>query len=165
MMPDTWIVHCDGSAVPNPGRMGMGAVIVSPDGTRRTLSRAGDERGCNNEAELRAVMMALRTLKASDVSTLQIYSDNSVLVAQLDGTGDTPPIARLATMFDEARGLISTFEHVVLQWIPRHRNAEADALARAALGLPPKQTVKPAKTRKQARQCRDQSCIEAPQRG
>lgn len=165
MMSDTWIVHCDGSAVPNPGRMGMGAVIVAPDGTRRMLSRAGDDRGCNNEAELRAVMMALRALKAADVPVLQLYSDNSVLVAQLDGTGRTPPIARLAAMFDEARSLIGTFEHVALQWIPRHRNAEADALARAALGLAPKPDVKPAKTRKQARRRRNRSCIEGPQRG
>ena len=30
-----WVIHCDGSAVPNPGRMGLGAVLTgvfaSPD--------------------------------------------------------------------------------------------------------------------------------------
>jgi hypothetical protein len=31
--PPPWTVHCDGSATPNPGRMGVGAVITAPDGT------------------------------------------------------------------------------------------------------------------------------------
>ena len=44
-----WVVYCDGSAMPNPGRMGLGAVITAPDGTRHTLSQATDSRGCNND--------------------------------------------------------------------------------------------------------------------
>src|SRR5690606_15707159 len=51
----TWLIHCDGSALPNPGRMGLGAVIVAPDGSRQTLSVDTHSTGCNNEAELRAV--------------------------------------------------------------------------------------------------------------
>lgn len=137
-----WTLHCDGSAVPNPGRMGLGAVIVAPDGQRQVLSMAGEARGCNNEAELRALMMALRVLVPTEVAALQIYSDNSVLVAQLgdghDGPPMAPPIARLAGLFDEARALLRSFQHATLHWIPRHRNAEADVLARAALGLGPK---------------------------
>ncbi|TAK95932.1 MAG: ribonuclease HI family protein [Aquabacterium sp.] len=138
-----WIIHCDGSAEPNPGRMGMGAVITAPDGARQTLSLTSSERGCNNEAELRALMAALHALDADKVPALHIYSDNSVLVAQLDGHRLQPPVARLAGLFDETRGLLATFDQVMLSWIPRHRNGEADALARAAIGLPPKVTTKP----------------------
>ena len=29
-----WVAYCDGSAVPNPGRIGLGAVLTEPDGTR-----------------------------------------------------------------------------------------------------------------------------------
>jgi len=142
-MSPPWIVHCDGSAEPNPGRMGLGAVITAPDGTRRTLSQASVERGCNNEAELRALMAALRAVQAHDARALAIYSDNSVLVAQLGGHGAPAPVARLAGLFDEARSLLGTFDQVALTWIPRHRNGEADALARAAIGLPPKVTAQP----------------------
>ncbi|MDP1566066.1 MAG: ribonuclease H, partial [Polaromonas sp.] len=53
-MTPSWIIYADGSAVPNPGRMGLGAVLVAPDGTRHVLSMATDARGCNNEAEARA---------------------------------------------------------------------------------------------------------------
>ena len=34
--------------------------------------------------------------------------------------------------------LLAAFGPVQWQWVPRHRNTEADALARAALGMAPK---------------------------
>jgi ribonuclease HI len=138
-----WVVHCDGSAQPNPGRMGLGAVLAGPDGSRHLLSEAAPERGCNNEAELRAVMAALDRLRRQGVTAACVYSDNSILVEQLGGRGDAPPVARLAALFDEARALVASFERASVHWLPRHRNAEADALARAALGLAPKPARKP----------------------
>lgn len=132
-----WRIHCDGSAFPNPGRMGLGAVMIAPDGARYTLSQACEARGCNNEAELRALMAAVQAVRAQGAQALRVFSDNSILIEQL-GVRGVPPIVRLASLFDEARALLSGFERVTLQWIPRHRNGEADALARAALGMAPK---------------------------
>jgi ribonuclease HI len=142
-----WIIHCDGSAVPNPGRMGLGAVLVAPDGTRHPLSAATDARACNNEAEARALMLALREAKARGATSLQIYSDSSLLVAQLGAEG-APPVLRLARLYEEVAALLATFAHTSLHWIPRHRNGEADALARAALGLAPKGPVKLSKKKR-----------------
>lgn len=133
-----WVVHCDGSAQPNPGRMGWGAVMVAPDGSRHVLSETAPDRGCNNEAELRALMAALRHLAAQGATAARFYSDNSILVEQLKSESDMPPVARLAPLFDEARALLAMLAHSSVHWLPRHRNAEADALARAALGLAPK---------------------------
>lgn len=141
--PPTWVIHCDGSALPNPGRMGLGAVIVAPDGSRQILSEATHCIGCNNEAELRAVMTALRRLPP-ECRHVMVYSDNSILVDQLRQT-EVKPLARLAVLFDEARSVLTTFETVTLQWIPRHRNSEADALARGSLGLGPKMSSKTSK--------------------
>ena len=135
-----WVIHCDGSAMPNPGRMGLGAVLVAPDGTRHTLCQDTGAKGCNNEAELRALMAALRHLQMRGVAAtdvLRVYSDSSILVEQLAGAR-CQPIERLATLFDEARALLGAFQHASLHWIPRHRNSEADALARTALGALPK---------------------------
>ena len=137
----SWILHCDGSAVPNPGRMGLGVVLVAPDGTRHEFSTATDTRGCNNEAEARALMLALLEAQARGATELQIFSDSSLLVAQL-GAGGAPPVLRLAALYDEVAALLATFAHSSLHWIPRHRNGEADALARAALGLAPKGPVR-----------------------
>lgn len=146
MSPDTahWVVYCDGSAVPNPGRMGLGAVLVGPDGvTQHHISEATTFTGCNNEAELRALLAALHWLAqqvTAKNTTVRVVSDSSVLVAQL-GTPAAAPIARLAPLFDEARHALQQFAHVDLQWVPRHHNGAADTLARAALGLASKAAV------------------------
>lgn len=132
-----WTVYCDGSAMPNPGRMGIGAVVTAPDGTRHTLSQATHTTGCNNEAELLALTLALNDLRSRGVTAVRAFSDNSVLVEQLCAA-DARPIARLAALFDDARALLGSFGDARVQWIPRHRNGEADALARAALGFAPK---------------------------
>ncbi len=146
LAPGAWVIHCDGSAWPNPGRMGLGAVLTGPDGTvQHQISEATTFAGCNNEAELRALMLALRWLAQQGIATptpVQVFSDNSVLVEQL-GDQPTAPIARLAALFDEARSALQAFHNVRLQWIPRHRNGAADTLARAALGLAPKAALPP----------------------
>lgn len=79
-------------------------------------------KGCNNEAELRALIAALREGQARGAKALLVYCDSSVLVEQLGGTA-VKPIARLAGRFDEARALLESFDQASLQWIPRHRNA------------------------------------------
>ena len=135
-----WVIYCDGSAMPNPGR--MGAVLTEPNGTRHTLSQATPTKGCNNEAELRALMAALQELQRRGARALLVYCDNSILVEQL-GSADAKPIARLACLFQEARVLLESFDHARLHWIPRHRNGQADALARAALGIVSRRAVKP----------------------
>lgn len=142
LAPAAWVIHCDGSAIPNPGRMGLGAVLVAPDGTRHALSQATHTTGCNNEAELGALVMALNEARAQGATTLQVYSDSAVLVEQL-GAVANPPIERLEPLYAAARTLLKSFDQVQMQWIARHRNGEADALARAALGAPPKPSVHP----------------------
>ncbi len=142
-----WTIYCDGSAMPNPGRMGIGAILIEPDGTRHELSVATHAIGCNNEAELRALMASLVQLRQQGARALRVHSDNSVIVAQLSDSG-AKPIARLAPLFDEARTLFASFDSVQLQWIPQHRNGEADALARSALGMPPRSPAKPRRARR-----------------
>lgn len=142
-----WVVYCDGSAMPNPGRMGIGAVITAPDGSCRTLSQATHTTGCNNEAELRALTLALQELRAQGATAVLAYSDNSILVEQL-GAAQARPIARMAALFDDARALLDSFDQASIRWIPRHRNGEADALARAALGFTPKPAAKATKKKK-----------------
>ena len=146
--PGAWVIHCDGSAWPNPGRMGLGALLMGPDGTvRHQISEATTFTGCNNEAELRALLRALQWLQgeaAASTKAVQVFSDSSVLVEQLappPGARTVDPIARLAPLLDEARTVLQRFAQVDLQWVPRHRNGAADALARAALGLAPKAAI------------------------
>ncbi len=140
---DAWVIHCDGSALPNPGRMGLGAVMVAPDGSRHTLSQAPHGTGCNNEAELRALLAALDAVQAWGASVVEVYSDSSILVEQLAPV-PARPVARLAPLYAAARLRLGSFSAVRLHWLPQHRNAEADGLARAALGLPVRLEAAPA---------------------
>jgi ribonuclease HI len=155
--PTPWVVHCDGSAVPNPGRMGLGAVLLAPDGTtQHHISEATTDTGCNNEAELRALLRALRWLEQqgdAHAISVQVVSDSSVLVEQLGPSGRRPvaPIVRLAPLFDEARSVLKRFAQVSLQWVPRHRNTQADVLARQALGLQPKVATPSRRTKNKRR--------------
>lgn len=148
MAPITpWLVYCDGSTLPNPGRMGLGAVFTEPNGTRHTLSLTAPETGCNNEAEVRALMAALHALQGHGAQSLLIHSDSQVVVEQMSSQ-TAKPIARLASLFDEARALLNTFDQATVVWIPGHRNSEADALARAALGMTTPRVVKAHKKRR-----------------
>ena len=114
--------------------MGIGVILIDPAENCHTLSQVTKTKGCNNEAELRALIAALHEAKGHGAAALQIFSDSSVVVAQLVSL-PARPIARLADLFDEARALLQAFQYIDLQWIPRHRNGKADALARAALGV------------------------------
>jgi ribonuclease HI len=141
-----WLVHCDGAAVPNPGRMGLGAVLVAPCGVRHTLSQDTRRTGCNNEAELLSLQAALGFLQDRGAVAIEVRSDSSILVAQMTDPA-AAPILRLAPLCEEVRALWRRFGAAGLRWIPGHRNGEADALARAALGLPPRAPAAPSPRR------------------
>ena len=141
-MPETapsplacWTVHIDGSALPNPGRMALGAVLVDPQGAQHTVSQDTRRTGCNNEAEVLALLAALEVLSAHQVQHAHIYSDSSILVEQLI-QAHPKPVVRLTPLYDQARAAVRQFAGLQLHWVPRHRNQQADALARAALQLP-----------------------------
>ncbi len=141
-----WQAWVDGTASPNPGRIGLGLLLVSPDGERRERSHAAGRSGCNNEAELRAIGAALEAAEAAGARRLTVHSDSRFAVDCLSGRDDTA-VPRLAELLAATRAAIGRFEAVTLAWLPRHRNAEADRLARAALGLLPKPPAKPKRRR------------------
>ena len=51
----TYWIYCDGSAKPNPVRMGLGAVMTGPDGSRHTLSQATRTRPSDDIAAKSAI--------------------------------------------------------------------------------------------------------------
>ncbi|MNZ79860.1 bifunctional RNase H/acid phosphatase [compost metagenome] len=124
-----WTVYIDGSAVPNPGHMRIGGVAYAPDGSSRCFSHALDHTGCNNEAEVQAAIHALQWLHAQQVRQLLLFTDNSILAEQMS-LPKPKPIARLLPLYEQARSLMPLFDSVQVRWIPRHKNAVADALAR-----------------------------------
>ncbi|HEX5393566.1 MAG TPA: ribonuclease HI family protein [Rhodocyclaceae bacterium] len=144
---NTWLLSVDGTAWPNPGKIGLGVVLRSPDGTTLQQSIPLGRSGCNNEAELRALCLGLETAKTAGVSTLVVMSDSDFVVRHSRGEMTTQT-AHLQALVNQAQRLMAGFAKVELTWVPRHRNTEADRLARGALGLIAKPVARPGRRRK-----------------
>lgn len=116
--------------------MGVGIVLMSPAGIRSEKSALIGGSGCNNEAELHALCLALEIAFAEGARRLALRGDSDVAVRYVRGLQSTQ-IARLVVLVAHARERIRGFDDVQLLWVPRHRNVDADRLSRLALGLPP----------------------------
>jgi ribonuclease HI len=128
---------CDGSAAPNPGPLGLGVVVVCPDGTEHCGSVLLPERGDNNVAEALAVAEAVRRAVALGATDVVVHSDSDVVVQLLRHARAPTRVPALAAAIAVAEAaLAGVTPSFVL--ITRRRNARADALARRALGLQPK---------------------------
>lgn len=139
-LPDCWQAWFDGAALPNPGRLGLGLVLRAPDGREQTQVLKPQTHGCNNEAELQALCAVLQLAREAGARRVQAWGDSDVAVRYVNGSAQTS-IARLLPWIHEAQALLAGFEYAALGWVPRHRNQEADALSRQALGLAAKPAV------------------------
>ena len=129
-----WILWVDGTALPNPGRVGIGLVLQSPSGDMLPVARDTGLRGCNNEAELHALITGLTLAESQGAQHLMVYSDSDFVVRHVRGEQHTR-IPRLLPLIETARRALAKFPTWSLAWLPKHRNQTADTLARSALGL------------------------------
>jgi ribonuclease HI len=126
-----WHAWFDGSAMPNPGRIGLGGVLRSPSGETFEVSVAAGHGDCN-VAEYLALIAVLETALREGVQSLSVQGDSRVVLDDLlkpEGEG----IRALTHHAARVRALIAAIGKVRLQWIPRGCNADADALSRRAL--------------------------------
>ena len=128
-----WRGWFDGSAHPNPGKLGIGALLLGPNGERIEVSEAAGY-GNSSEAEyaaLTAVLQAALKVRPPPVQLL-LYGDSQVVINDVLGT--TPVGAKgLETQRATVVALLEQFTEVSLRWIPRHRNGEADRLSQLAI--------------------------------
>jgi ribonuclease HI len=126
-----WRAWFDGSAHPNPGNCGIGALLRGPGGEVVEISRAAGY-GNSSEAEYRALIALLEAAVACGAHGLAIYGDSKVVIDDING-----PFAGAVVSLLECRAsalaLIAQLGDVSLRWIPRHKNSEADALSQRAV--------------------------------
>jgi ribonuclease HI len=79
----------------------------------------------SNEAEYAGLLLALRKALEAGEKTLHIYTDSKVLAKQIHGAYEVRA-ENLRVLHAEALALIRGFNLVVVQYIPRERNREAD---------------------------------------
>ena len=121
---------------------------MSPAGERHELSKLAGISGCNNEAELLALLAVLEFALQAGARHIALRGDSdfAIRAGQASLAADSPGITeipRLAVLIFQLKELLGRFESAVLRWIPRHRNGDADRLSRQALGLPHKPAAVP----------------------
>ncbi|KQV87914.1 hypothetical protein ASD15_28125 [Massilia sp. Root351] len=129
-----WQAWFDGSAHPNPGRLGIGALLLGPAGERIEISqRAG--HGNSGEAEYLALEALLQAALAARPPLLAIYGDSQVVIGDV-AAGAGTGAKGLELHRERVQGLLTELGksgRVTLHWVPRHRNGEADRLSQQAI--------------------------------
>ncbi|HEY0064418.1 MAG TPA: ribonuclease HI family protein [Telluria sp.] len=126
-----WRGWFDGSAHPNPGRCGIGALLLGPDGARLEISHPAGY-GNSSEAEYRALIALLELALEAGARQLTVYGDSQVVINDA-GADERASAAALRPLRSAARSLMAQIGSVALHWIPRHKNGAADALSQAAV--------------------------------
>ena len=128
--PTPWRAWFDGSAHPNPGQCGIGALLKGPAGERIELARAAGY-GNSSEAEYRALIALLEAAVQCGAHGLTIYGDSKVVIDDVNGSAERAAVS-LQACRSSALALLAQLREVTLRWIPRHKNGAADALSQRA---------------------------------
>jgi probable phosphoglycerate mutase len=129
----TLIVEADGGSRGNPGPAGYGALVREGASGEVLAERAGYVGiATNNVAEYRGLVAGLRAARGIDpAAAIEVRLDSKLLVEQMSGRWKIkhPDMRALATI---ARS-VAAGAQVSYTWLPRSRNADADALANEAM--------------------------------
>lgn len=125
------ILRTDGGARGNPGPAGAGFVI-EVDG--EIVCRGGRYLGMatNNVAEYEALIWGLENVRTLGYTGVSVNADSELVVKQLLGAYKVKN-AGLKPLFLRAMGLLREFERYTITHVRRELNAEADAMANAAM--------------------------------
>ncbi len=130
-------VFTDGGSRGNPGIAGAGAVVKFKNETKKYSQFLGDKI-TNNEAEYRALILALKKIKQligkakAKNANLKCYADSELMVKQLNHQYKLSN-ENIQQMFLEIWNLMLNFKNVEFFHIPREKNKEADAMANKAM--------------------------------
>jgi len=119
------IVYCDGGAINNPGKAGIGVLIKFNNQIKEYAKEIG--YGTNNQAEYSAVIFALEKIKhlfgKDKVKNLKviIYSDSELIVNQINNKYKILE-PELGNYFIKFHNLSLDFGQVEVKLIPREQN-------------------------------------------
>lgn len=135
-MVDSMLIYTDGACSGNPGRMGIGAVLIKNGVAIKKISEDIGE-GTNNIAEYTAVIRALEETKKMGESDITLRSDSELLVKQLRGEYRIRAVhlRELKRKIDVLCSEKGNELHVIFEHIPREQNKTADKLSKDAIGL------------------------------
>lgn len=122
------VVYTDGASSGNPGPAGIG-VVLSWQGRTRQFGRSIGTAS-NNEAELRAVLEALRAIRRPSLPVI-IYTDSTYVIGALVGSNK---VRANADLIHSIREEMKRFTQLRFEKVEAHRgvpgNEAADHLAK-----------------------------------
>lgn len=135
---EQFIIYTDGASRGNPGLSSIGVLICDKNQKPIRTYAEKIESTTNNVAEYKAVIFALKKIKALcgkkniKKCQIEIRSDSQLLIFQLNGKYKIlePKIQKL---FIDIWNLKTEFGSVIFSLVPREENKIADELANNAL--------------------------------
>lgn len=133
---ETLYAWSDGACAGNPGPMGLGGVLRAASGAPLAMFSATAGRGTNNEAEYLAALRCIELAALVGARRLVLRADSELVVRQYSGEYAVNK-PKLRALLGQLRAAARLFPGgVVIEWAPREQNADADALASRACGMP-----------------------------
>ncbi len=126
------VINIDGASRNNPGHSGAGVVVRDTTGRVILEEALYLGIGTNNEAEYKALLLALEKARGLNGQEIVIRSDSELLVNQINGTYKVRE-PRLQSLYVKAIGMMEHFSAVKVIHVPRKENSHADKLANRAL--------------------------------
>ncbi len=124
-------IYSDGASRNNPGEAGAGVYIVPIGEDPVTIARYLGQT-TNNIAEYTAAIIALEHAVKLGATSVSLNADSELMVKQLKGLYKVKNEG-LKPLHAKAKELIARIGSVEVQYIPREKNKEADALANKAI--------------------------------
>jgi broad specificity phosphatase PhoE/ribonuclease HI len=162
---DGVVIEADGGSRGNPGPAGYGAAVFDA-ATGEVLAERSDAIGTatNNVAEYRGLIAGLSAALDLGARRVAVRMDSKLVVEQMSGRWQVkhPSMRPLAS---EAKELVSRFDEVSFEWIPRERNSHADRLANEAMDRAAGNAAGKGAPREVSRVARSVAVAPAPGRG
>jgi ribonuclease HI len=124
-------IYTDGASRNNPGEAGAGIYIQKDGKPFETIARYLGTT-TNNIAEYSAAIIGLEHAVALGAARVTLLADSELLVKQVNGLYKVKNEG-LKPLHARVKELIAKIGSVEVQYIPRERNKEADALANKAI--------------------------------
>jgi ribonuclease HI len=124
-------IYIDGASKGNPGHSGVGVVIYRDGQELKQISNYIG-KATNNIAEYTALIYALEEALLLKAKTLKINTDSQLLARQVNKIYKVKHEG-LVSLYQRALRLLSGFEKVTVNHIPREENTYADKLATKAI--------------------------------
>jgi len=125
-------IQFDGAAIPNPGKMGIGVVLIEDKSEIAKISQKLPDNGTNNIAEYTALLTGLTKALELGWKHVLIEGDSKLVINQVKGAWEINK-AHLKRLHARVIKELSNFDSYALNWIPRNNNSVADELASKAL--------------------------------